>query len=159
MKNLLGVLFIFILSGCAELKTINPVENLSIIDFTPYTQKGFLITPEKYSGNYESIGIIDYSFKPGATLKSKVMKSIKSASGPYYKDNAYVENFEHEWVVDSISFDAVLQKVYEICIRMGADALINFHPELISEQRISSLPTIEIYGIKITGFAIKRKDK
>jgi hypothetical protein len=146
-----------LLSGCAtELKVIYPVQTLYGIDFTPYTHKGFLITPEKYSGQYESIGIINYTAKPGAIYKLTGRKLnpfyASGGSEPHYIDH-------YEWAVDSISFKDVLSKVYDICINMGADALVNFQNEITSDSYTNIKNPTSITGYRITGFAIKRKDK
>jgi hypothetical protein len=156
MKNLLLLVFIVSLSGCVtELKVIYPVQQLYGIDFNTFTQKGFLITPEKYSGNYESIGIIDFTAKPGAQYKYSGKKA-----NDYYKDGTTDQQYfdKYEWVVDSISFSDVLNKVYTICVGMGADALVNFQNETILDPYTGIKNPVKITGYRITGFAIKRKD-
>jgi len=156
MRKIFDFLAIVLLFGCAtELKVIYPFEKLYKIDFTPYTQKGFLITPEKYTGTYESIGLISFTAMPGAVYKEGVLKI-----NPYYepgRSNQFIQNFE--WITDSISFDKVLLKVYEICKSMGADALVNFHDETVSYPYTGIKNPTTITGYSITGFAIKRKDK
>lgn len=159
MKKSLFLLLAFSLYSCVslnELKVIYPAEILYGIDFTPFTQKGFLITPEKYSGNYESIGIINFTAKPGAQYKMSGRKP-----NPYYKsgtdDQRYIDVYE--WAVDSIAFTEVLDKVYNICIGMGADALVNFQNEITLDPYTGIKNPVTITGYRITGFAIKRKDK
>ena len=159
MKKLILLLLIIILPGClTELKVIYPVELLFGIDFTPYTQKGFLITPEKYSDPYESIGIIDYTVMPGA-----VYELSGREINPYYKEGSQqtqphtVEKYE--WIIDTVSFDEVLNQVYTICIDMGADALVNFKNERIELPYAGIKNPITITGYRITGYAIKRKDQ
>jgi len=139
------------------LNIIYPGQSLYGIDFTPFTQKGFLITPEKYEGFYESVGIIDFTAKPGAQYK--LTGEIKNPEYfPGMQDHSpFIEHYE--WVVDSISFKDVLTKVYDICTQMGADALVNFHNELISDNYSGIKNPTAITGYRITGFAIKRKNK
>jgi hypothetical protein len=159
MKKIFIILIAFVFTSCAtlnELKVIYPVETLYGIDFNPFTKKGFLITPEKYTGAYESIGMINFTAKPGAQFKTSGLKP-----NPFYKEGGteqrYVENFE--WAVDSIAFSEVLNKVYDICVGMGADALVNFQNEITLDPYSGIKNPVTITGYRITGFAIKRKDK
>ena len=59
MKLILIAIAVLIFNGCATLKFIPAEEYFMGIDFRPYTEQGFLFTPEKYLGEYESIGLID----------------------------------------------------------------------------------------------------
>jgi hypothetical protein len=163
MKKLLYLLLAFLLTSCAvtqkelkELKIISPYEYLYGIDFAPFTQKGFLITPEKYNGNYESIGMIDFTAYPGAQY---IKTGVKL--NPYWSQGSsepkVIETYE--WKIDSIEFKAVLNKVYNICVEMKADALVNFKNEITLDTHEGIKNPITIAGYRITGFAIKRKDK
>jgi len=163
MKKLLYLLLTFLLTSCAvnkeelkELKIIYPYEYLYGIDFAPFTQKGFLITPEKYNGAYESIGMIDFTAYPGAQY---IKTGVKL--NPYWTQGSnepkVIETYE--WKIDSIEFKAVLNKVYNICVEMKADALVNFHNEISLFPYYGIKNPVDIRGYRITGFAIKRKDK
>jgi hypothetical protein len=159
MKKSILFIIVVALSSCATspFNRINPTEIVYGIDFSPFTQKGFLITPEKYAGSYESIGLINYEAFPGANYK-EVEKSIEN----YYGSKKPVIFKENKWVVDSISLQDVLTKVYNICVEMGADALVNFDYEIIPTS-YGSVPRaidnpLTIYGIHISGYAIKRKE-
>lgn len=159
MKKIFFILLPLLLSSCAtlkELKIINPVETLYGIDFAPFTKKGFLITPEKYNGDYESIGMINFTAKPGAQYIT-----TGSKPNPYYSQGSgeprLIETYE--WKVDSIAFSEVLNKVYKICVDMGADALVNFKNEITLDPYSGITNPVTITGYQITGFAIKRKAK
>jgi hypothetical protein len=161
MKKLIYLLLVIFATSCAtglkelnELKVIFPSEKLYGIDFTPFTKKNFLITPEKYTGNYESIGIINFTAKPGA----KYIKLGFKANPDYTEQNnqlKYLESFD--WKVDSIIFSDVLNKVYKICTDMGADALVNFKNDIIYDSHSDISNPVTIMGYEISGFAIKRK--
>lgn len=70
MKKL--ILFVLVLMplfhSCTtlEIAKFPREEVLYGIDFTKYSKTGFLITPEKYSGNYESIGLVEFVYMPEA---------------------------------------------------------------------------------------------
>jgi len=164
MKKLLFYVFIIVLlSGCTtafkiakldELQEIAEIKNFNSIDFTTYTAKGFFITPEKYMGEYNSIGIVRYEVYPGATY-------VKTSSIPNPEfgktTGASAVIFLKEWKVNYISLQEVLGGMYEQCKKMGADALVNFEvkPSAFPYLGISN-PT-SINGYIISGFAIKRK--
>lgn len=157
MKKSLVLVLLMSICSCAtleEIKVIYPVESLYGIDFTPYTKLNFLITPEKYPGSYESIGMINFTAKPGA----QYLLSSKKPN-PYYGRNSGEPKFIeiYEWKIDSIAFPEVLNKVYKICVEMGADALVNFKNEIILDPRTGIKNPVTITGYQITGYAIKRK--
>lgn len=160
MKKLYSLLLVTVLlASCVtleELKVIYPIETLYGIDFAPFTKKGFLITPEKYSGPYESIGMINFTAKPGA-----IYQKTSTKPNPYWiPESSQPKVIEvYEWKVDSIAFEQVLNKVYKICVDMGADALVNFQNEITLDPYSGIKNPVTITGYRITGFAIKRKDK
>ena len=66
-KSILIAIAVLIFNGCvATLKFIPAEEYFMGIDFRPYTEQGFLFTPEKYLGEYESIGLVDLISVPEA---------------------------------------------------------------------------------------------
>lgn len=160
MKKPYLLLILIVFSSCAtvktlpELKVINPAEHLYDLDFSPYAAKGFLITPEKYSGEYESIGLITFTAMPGAQYKRigfKVNPFYTAESGQPKIIDAY------EWATDTIEFDTILNKVYNICLSRGADALVNFQGETIYSSYDNYSNPVTLSGYKISGYAIKRK--
>ena len=156
MKRTLALLFLFtLITGCVSLNQIYSSKLLYFIDFTPFTEKGFLITPEKYLGSYESIGLINYETKPGAKYGTiyKVNPTYIAGSG----QAPYIPTYE--WKQDTILIADALNEVYEICISMGADAIMNFNSEIIEDNYSMIEHPVVIRGYRITGFAIKRKDK
>lgn len=69
MKKSFSVFFrivIFLFSCVSGIKHITRIEQFVGIDFSSYTEKGFLFTPESYQGDYKSIGMVTYSITPEA---------------------------------------------------------------------------------------------
>jgi|WetSurMetagenome_2_1015567.scaffolds.fasta_scaffold00070_3 hypothetical protein len=153
MKKLFLLLSALILASCTPkivLQTIEPSETLYSIDFTPFSKKGFLITPEKYNGQYESLGLVKYEAFPGGDY----MK-VGNKSGRLTSQSDRIS----EWQKDPYSLQNVLPRVYDICVKLGADALVNFDYELIKRD-VADIPNHStLTGVRITGFAIKRLDK
>jgi hypothetical protein len=59
------------LFSCATVKRkyIPKVLSVSAFDLSKYSNQGFLITPNKYNGDYESVGIISAIAMPKAKLE------------------------------------------------------------------------------------------
>lgn len=160
MKKVLVILGIVLLfTSCTTITILNSVqkeESFYGIDFRTYTEKGFLMTPENYSGEYESIGLITYKIIPAAKY---VLINNKTKNVLYY--NTYTDTYY--WIKDDINFQNVLDSVYVNCVSMGADALINLKMNLISKEYLLdkySKPIsnpVTISGYEISGYAIKRK--
>ena len=100
MKKLLylSLIFAFFTYSCKTLETtsIPKKEILSGINFTKYTQSGFLITPEKYNREYESIGLIDLVYMPKAELQ-------RNSDIAGYEQNDNYEDIGYSWVIDPIN--------------------------------------------------------
>jgi hypothetical protein len=149
-KFLIAITVILMIAGCKSTNeiTIPAYEELIGIDFRPYAEKGFLITPLSYGGKYTTISLIDFKIMPQAILKvsEKADKSDQSST-PTVLD----------WRADTIGIHAALMEIYEHCIEMGADGLIDFSIEEVSDT-YPSYPTVIVKGKRITGLAIKRED-
>ena len=140
------VLMLLILSpllGCMEVKLIPAREEFTGIDFRPYAEKDFLITPYAYAGKFTTIAMINYTNMPEARLIS-----IPLADGSTSK----------KWIIGEVETQIALDSIYAKCIEMGANALMDFkiisNPE--SYSNIANPVTIE--GLQITGIAIRRED-
>ncbi|MBW6491968.1 MAG: hypothetical protein K0B15_12325 [Lentimicrobium sp.] len=149
MKKNIGftaVVFIAIfLSSCTStLNLVNSHSDVYIIDFRPYSNKGFLFTPEKYLSEYESIGQIDISFYPEALRIDPVTYGLPDK-------NSYLQG---TWLIRKLDVDSLVNEVYKYADHMGADAIINF--KVSSTSKIMDV-SLDLPGISFTGFAIKRK--
>lgn len=137
------MILILILCGCTMPPTKVPEEfQFKTIPFTKYTEKGFLFTPNNYEKDYESIGIIDATLYPEANLRS-----IKTGSPIGYIS----------WKKKDINFEKALDSLYESCVEMGADALIQMKFDIVSKTKFKTTSKpLKIVGINIKGYAIKR---
>jgi PBP1b-binding outer membrane lipoprotein LpoB len=56
------VIFVIAFSGCSrKFEYIPKQEMISSLDFTKYSEKGFLVTPSDYGSNYEALGIFTFT--------------------------------------------------------------------------------------------------
>jgi len=143
------IIALYLLGGCATPPDSIP-EKLEIngIDFSAFSEKGFLITPEKYNGDYESIGLITLTFRPFTK------RVIVTGGGT---QNQEIAGLSH-WDIEKIDHDSLLSSIYGVCTEMGADAFtqLEMHVESAIFAQNTTQP-VEIPEITISGFAIKRR--
>lgn len=150
MKKFIFILFcIAILSSCSieRVKYIHSFTEKLVFDFRKYTEKDFFITPEKYQGNYESIGIIDISIYPAAARQLEIIKPQNIIDGEYAQGY---------WLIRKLKPNEIINTIYEEANDMGANAIMNFKVTSIQKQVDYDL---NLKGINVSGFAIKIQDK
>lgn len=148
MRRILPILVVaIVLFNCSEPPSLIPEKLIaSGYDFSEYSEKGFLFTPNEYSGDYESIGLIQLTYSPEARL-STVSEHIPGVG----------KKERTQWITDPINADKVIEDVYNLCIEMGADALTQMKIEPYSENHAQgTMNPLTLSGIKISGFAIRR---
>lgn len=143
----LVLLIIIALSSCgiANLTHIQGSTEVSGFDFRPYASDGFLLTQSEYLGDYITLGILKITVTPEASLG---VAYISGTGNP----------ISSRWDVSYEGFkEQALEEVYQICIDMGADALVNMTIELVPVSYIDrTSPALVLYSYEITGAAIKR---
>lgn len=163
MKNVILLILVYLMFGCEtakqleELSFIPKKELFYTIDFSRFTEQGFLITPEKYSEKYKSIGLVTYEYLPSGTYKL-----VGLTKNPFY--NPQVDKTEPEylqlknWVFEPIHYEKAMDSLYIKCKSMGADALVNFRIEVKSEEiGVGYKNSSTVKGLLLSGFAIKRE--
>ena len=118
-----------------------------VYDFTDYTKKGFLFTPEQYLGNYESIGIIDVKIYP--------QTEYKEANSTEEDENDSFKRGSNKWIYYIVSTQEVLDSLYNRASIMGADAVVR----LIIQDFDVNYGKVSAVGKRASGFAIKRKEQ
>ncbi len=113
-------------------------------DFTKYSKNNFLFTPEKYSGKYESVGLMYVLMWPEVKKLEKIKKS----------DNTSFDRVTDYYSVIKMSPMEGLDSLYDKAIKMGADCIMNL--EITSKQGANGPVVFDYY--ELSGFAIKRLD-
>jgi len=144
MKKITTVIGILLLIGCSAISDIPSYTEVYTIDFSKYSNDNFLITPEGYEKEYSSIGMIDISLFPHARKLpyEQITPEIKS-----------IYNVQGTWVTEKLNTEDIIEIVYNKTKEMGADAVIRFKIETITNKYID----FNHNGLRVTGFAIKRK--
>jgi hypothetical protein len=136
---ILPVLLFLLLSCSTKVVVIEKELNTLVFDFTKYSKKGFMFTPEKYDGKYESIGIIDM------VIYSKMTQAQKAIDGKPVVPGT--------WVYEPLNTSEIIELAYQKAVNMGANAVTNF--KISESSKYHEKFQIEIPGIRLTGFAIK----
>lgn len=138
----------FLINSCAAgPKTVarDEVINVTGYDFSEYTSKGFLITPEQYLGDYQSIGLITVTQWPAVRKQIRRVPDSESPNGYRTVEEFYPED---------INVDKAIEETYKVAKEMGADAITRFDVTVTSRMN----GTLSVQGVEISGFAIKRKE-
>lgn len=122
------------LAACAGLKYIPPSTSVTGIDFTAYTAQGFMITPEMYRGDYESVGVINVLMHAEGKLVTNPQNGVA------------------EWQFSALRVDDVVKEAHRRAVEMGADAIVNFSVKAAPGM----VEMVTVPGVEVTGFAIKR---
>lgn len=152
----LGVAAMLWFSGCANgVDRVSKTMSVSAFDLSRYSEKGFLFTPYKYDGAYQSIAIVSAALSPGAKITTS---SITVLSNAY---NTPSDN--RRWEVEHVDPHEALDSLYFMALKMGADAIVDFRMEeegrLINSDPGSGYLPLSLPSYKISGFAIKRESK
>jgi len=147
-KTLLIISTAFIiLSACTSIKHIPGYEKLTGLDFRPFADKGFLITPYVFNGDYISIYMVNYVIMPEANYM------------PANPDNVGTGDYTSgSWTFKKLNIETALNNIYETCVEMGADALMDFQLQSNKEYYTGINNPVTVNGIQITGIAIKRQE-
>jgi len=151
------ILSLVVMASCVQMQELTKIQGYTImnkIDFRKYSDKGFLITPEKYSGEYHAVGMIDFIKMPGAVYVKRT--KLDENNKPVTPEFGHPAQVEKDWVPEKMNMDAVLEELYKQCVALGADAIINFTIESNSVLHGGIANPVTVEGVRITGFAIKR---
>lgn len=146
ISTVLAIVCLFIITSCSSGFKIQKTIITSGYDFTSYTKKGFLFTPEQYLKDYESIGIITIEIIPDVLKTFSYSSEIDSGW-------TFVKGKEQNWKVRNISPQEVLDELYNKATGMGADAVVR----LSFDSNELNNGDAEFFSLKASGFAIKRK--
>jgi hypothetical protein len=144
MKKLfIAMVAIMTFIGCSTMKETQRTILSSFSDYRQYAAEGFLISPNAYTYNFESVGEIDIVVEPA--MVKVLVESIYT-------------NYE-TLVCETISYDELVKMAVDEAKAKGADALVNFS---ITKERVPQTNAMNggytpdhVYYVK--GFCIKRK--
>jgi hypothetical protein len=112
------------------------------LDFQPYTEAGFFISPNPYTGQFSPVGEINIIVQPAL---QRPAKQVKGSFG----DSMYASTGAPV-VQEEILSEELLEMAVNEAKAQGANGISNFKC-----LRVSDANPIEPYHYEITGFAIK----
>jgi hypothetical protein len=152
--SVLLLLSALLLSSCSGIKETPRAVLITGYDFTEFNKQGFLITPEGYSGPYESVGIFNARITPEVKKAPQVSGNMKNPA-PLVDRQRYYSVFAdgNEWFIENIDNESTIRELYKQAVAMGADAIIRFKVDI--ETQYNGSLSYPVYVV--SGFAIKRK--
>lgn len=142
MKKITSIIILLFIFGCSPEEMDRIVIHYGF-DFTKYSAENFLITPEAYQGEYESIGLINTTIIPSMHKK----EPNKTKWYPTLGDNS------PQWDIENIKPQEVIDEIVKKAKDMGANALTKF--SVTTHYIVNG--NIPITSYEVSGFAIKRK--
>lgn len=144
MKKFIYTIAIAIIaSSCGVLKPTERTVDLYFADYREFAEEGFLISPDSYTYDFESLGEIEMVITPAIKKYGE--------EGDYGPRGTFLD-------YEEISHNELVKLAVEEAKKMGADAIVNFS---ITKTPIAAKDVWGTYasGSKylIKGFCIKRK--
>jgi len=115
------------------------------LDFRPYTDAGFFISPNPYTGEFSPIGEISMTIQPALRPKAKLIKSAGA-----YIDGLYSQKNTSNVEQEEISASELLEMAVKEAKALGANGVSNFKCLLVTD-----VDPVERYHYEISGFAIR----
>lgn len=145
---LIATLFLLALTSCGSTTRIMS----SVLDYRPYTDNGFFISPNQYPGEHQPLGEISITVVPGTKDADKKPKEMKFSDGIYDTKKPVKQGKSSE---KPITPESLLELCVQKAMDMGANGISNFKCEVIYNVAKSRYGTIsfidhyEVYGLGI----------
>ncbi len=160
IKCLLFSLVLIVLLSCAleeEMPVLYHVPSgfeTYQLDFTPYTNKGFLFTPRSYSGKYNSVGLLEFDYNTEANLVEMTLNELTEEA----RNAGLTPITCLMWEVEDLDYQVVLDYAYRKALQMGGDAIVSFKLTADTKTLVNPIdyPSVEIPVVHVSGFVIKR---
>lgn len=114
MKKLVFILAtILSLSSCGVLQTRDLQKNVLFIDYRPYTEAGFYLSPNEYPGPHTPVGELNLVIDP-AVVRS---------------------DYSSNWVVEkTLSADEILSMTVSEATKRGSNGISNLKIEILTQD-------------------------
>lgn len=146
MKRVLVFLITILVAVGCSVQYRGRTVHTSFLDFRPYVERGFFISPESYPGQYTSLGELSINVYPAILPKSKAPKREKKfEDGIYSNDTSSV-------YVESITSEELMELAYNKAHELGANGLSNFRSTayfITTSDGSSYLDHYEVSGLCI----------
>jgi hypothetical protein len=141
MKKLIGILAVVLLMSCTTTKFAS--KQVYMLDFRPYTEKGFLMSTTNVGVSYTGLAEINVVCKSGYVYAEN--KSFNDTWQDVYSDSKAMtvnkNTARKYWTTDE-----VLEQLYNEAKAVGANGLINIR---ITSNQWGSFTDYELSGMAI----------
>ncbi len=145
-----ALFLLLVVAGCETINTSKGVLHIPAsvdvraLDLRKYAEKGILVTPYQYTGEYLAIGSISITMYPD--LRRRIRHTATS------------ETEYTPWTVTRDWLTTPLDSLVALAVSWGADAVV----DLKMDSRINPEASIDALtvstGAEVSGFAIKRAE-
>ena len=119
MKKLVAIAALFALLSCSSSKFYS--KSVSLLDFRPYTEKGFMMSSTNIAITYQTIGVIEVRCESGYIKNEKQLWGFNELeTKPALAMNVSAKTPQKQW-----STDEVLAELYNEGKAIGANGIIN----------------------------------
>ncbi len=130
----------FALSACTKNVNLKRQVTVSVMDFTKYSDQGFLITPYEYAADYETLGFVEVEVRPAVVIDKT--DKVDESTGIRKSD----------FSVGPIMLEDAIEQMVERAKDLGADALVSFEYESV----VFVVEGRSVEGAVLRALAIKR---
>ena len=161
MKKLYYILLIASFSSCSIIPKTLYVGSVSIVDYTPYSDKGFFITESNsVSFEYTPVSSVMAVFRSGYASTEVVNTENKQPKSKHsddvYSGQSASKRIKTGDFIESTP-QSVLEELYRKSVEIGANGIINLKISSFTEGGIDNLgKPITLIGYTASGMAIKR---
>ena len=141
MRRFAILLTAAILMASCSVMTHERIIETKFMDFRPYSDAGFFLSPDPYPGEFEALGEVLVKVTPAVTKKTMSL-------GGKYGDGVYASS---GLVKEEISGEELIDLVVKAALEKGADGLADFQCDVICDE------TGVVTRYEVSGLAIKRK--
>lgn len=121
-KSVVIILSILILSSCAV--TRDRQVSMRFLDYRPYTEAGFFISPDPYPGMFTSLGEFSITVKPAILSSSK--DAGRGRQQKDFEDGVYAKQTYGIVHMEEIPSEELLEMAVQKAKSVGANGIANF---------------------------------
>lgn len=139
-KFVISIVVAIAACGCGALRQVHDrYVDTYFLDFRPYTEAGFFISPNPYTGVYSPVGDLLVKVVPAVYPKDK-KSMIVNTKGGSYDDGIYSRPAESDYdtktITEEISPSELLDIAVGEALKLGANGISNFRCSAIYDTII-----------------------
>lgn len=147
MKKILILVAAVLLAASCSVMMRDRVVETYFIDYRPYAEAGFFLSPDPYPGEFDALGELLIEVTPA------IVPAPTKGPGTKYIDGAY-KSASSGIMRETISGAELVEIAYKKAVELGADGIADFRVKTTynwaGETKVLS-------GYEVSGLAIKRK--